>query len=69
VKSGWTIGGGSEMKLGGAWSAKVEYLYVDLGSQSVNFVHDMGLGFANNVTVSTSIHEHIARVGLNYRLD
>ncbi|QPF92417.1 outer membrane protein [Bradyrhizobium commune] len=69
VKSGWTVGGGSEMKLGGAWSAKVEYLYVDLGSQSVSFVHDMGLGFTRTITDSTSVHEQVARVGLNYRFD
>jgi outer membrane immunogenic protein len=32
TKTGWTIGGGVETRLGGAWSLKLEYLYVDLGS-------------------------------------
>jgi outer membrane immunogenic protein len=33
IKAGWTVGGGIEAALIGNWSAKVEYLYVDLGSQ------------------------------------
>jgi opacity protein-like surface antigen len=31
-RSGWTLGGGVEARLWGDWSAKLEYLYVDLGS-------------------------------------
>ena len=31
-RTGWTIGGGLEAALVGNWTAKVEYLYVDLGS-------------------------------------
>jgi outer membrane immunogenic protein len=31
VKAGWTAGGGIEGAFGGGWSAKLEYLYVDLG--------------------------------------
>lgn len=34
TKSGWVIGGGSEVRLVGPWSAKFEYLYMDLGSIS-----------------------------------
>lgn len=66
VKLGWTVGGGIEAKLRGRWSAKIEYLYVDLGSQSVSYVNDFGAGNTNINTVSTNIREHIARLGLNY---
>jgi outer membrane immunogenic protein len=66
VKSGWTVGGGIETKLGGQWSAKIEYLYVDLGSQSVSYVNNFGAGNTNTTTVSSSIREHIARLGVNY---
>ncbi len=31
TKTGWTVGGGVEAAIAGPWTAKVEYLYVDLG--------------------------------------
>ena len=31
-KTGWTVGVGLEYAFLGNWSAKIEYLYVDLGS-------------------------------------
>ena len=31
TQTGWTAGGGIEAKIGADWTAKVEYLYVDLG--------------------------------------
>src|SRR5262249_27774827 len=31
VRAGWTAGAGIEGAFGGGWSAKVEYLYMDLG--------------------------------------
>ena len=36
TRFGWTAGGGLEYAFMGAWSAKVEYLYVDLGKASCN---------------------------------
>ena len=33
-KFGWTIGGGIETMFASNWSAKIEYLYMDLGSVS-----------------------------------
>jgi outer membrane immunogenic protein len=58
TKTGWTMGGGVEAKLGdnSHWSAKLEYLYVDLGD--VDF-------FTNSVSIK--VRDHIARVGVNYR--
>ncbi len=39
TKGGWTWGTGVEAALGGNWTAKAEYLFVDLGSSSAsNFV-------------------------------
>ena len=34
TKTGWTVGGGVEFAIAGPWTAKVEYLYVDLGKGS-----------------------------------
>lgn len=31
IKAGWTVGGGLETHISGPWTAKIEYLYVDLG--------------------------------------
>jgi outer membrane immunogenic protein len=31
-KVGWTVGGGLEAAIAGPWTAKIEYLYVDLGN-------------------------------------
>jgi outer membrane immunogenic protein len=55
TKTGWTLGGGVEYGLGGPWSIKAEYLYVDLG--------DTGSVLGS----STSFHTNIVRAGLNYR--
>ena len=61
-KLGWVAGGGVETALAGGWSAKLEYLYVDLGSITDAFT------IGNNADVATStIRDHIVRVGLNYR--
>jgi outer membrane immunogenic protein len=54
-KVGWTLGGGLEAAIAGPWTAKVEYLYADLGSGSA-------------VAGSTAtFRTNIVRGGLNYR--
>jgi outer membrane immunogenic protein len=65
---GWTLGGGVESRLTDAWSLKLEYLFVDLGSQQFSFVSSQpGLGNRSTVTVHTDISEHLLRFGVNYR--
>jgi outer membrane immunogenic protein len=73
TKGGFAIGGGVETALawmGAAnWSAKIEYLYVDLGTVSNSYnVAFPGAG-ANSYTVANSsrINDHLVRAGLNYR--
>ena len=53
---GWTAGGGMEVALAGNWSAKAEYLYVDLGSRT----------FALDGT-DHGIASSLLRFGVNYR--
>jgi outer membrane immunogenic protein len=65
TRSGWTLGGGIESALIGNWTAKVEYLYVDLGSQTLSSVDAFGPPGAIAVTADT--RDHIVRAGLNYR--
>jgi outer membrane immunogenic protein len=55
TKTGWTAGGGVEAKIAGPWSAKLEYLHVDLGSG------------ASIVGSEASYHTDIVRAGLNYK--
>ena len=58
--TGWTIGSGVEAALGGNWTGKIEYLYLDLGNQSG--------GVPGVYAYGSDIREHIFRVGLNYRI-
>jgi outer membrane immunogenic protein len=55
---GWTVGAGLEYAFLGNWTAKLEYLYVDLGS--------VNLGIAPIVN-NVSFKENIVRAGLNYK--
>ena len=59
TKIGWTAGGGLEYAFQGAWSAKVEYLYADLGKASCSVAI---CGATTDVTFKTSI----VRGGINY---
>ena len=61
--SGWTIGGGTELALGPNWSAKLEYLYVDLGTVN-NTVMVTGVA---SLTDSARIQMNVVRAGVNYR--
>ncbi len=58
-KLGWTAGAGAEWAFDRNWSAKFEYLYVNLGS--VTFFD------ATATPVTSKINDHIFRIGLNYR--
>jgi outer membrane immunogenic protein len=60
TKTGWTVGGGLEAALAGPWTAKVEYLYVDLGKASCGIAV---CGIPTDVDVTANI----VRAGLNYR--
>lgn len=74
--TGWTIGAGAEMALGRNLSAKLEYLYYNLGelwlANPSLAHHDVLLG-TTPVADATSAHTrfagHIVRTGLNYRFD
>jgi outer membrane immunogenic protein len=62
VKAGWTAGGGIEGALGGGWSAKLEYLYIDLGKLEQTLSTPTG-----TETFNSRVTDHIVRVGLNYK--
>jgi outer membrane immunogenic protein len=62
-RGGWVIGSGVEASLGGNWTGKIEYLWLNLGDRLDQFALN---GFAQ--AMSTDIREQIFRVGLNYRI-
>jgi outer membrane immunogenic protein len=59
-RAGWTAGLGLEYALLGPWSAKVEYLYANLGSSSCG---------ATTCGIDTTVkyNVNIIRLGVNYR--
>jgi len=63
-RAGWTIGAGVEGMFARNWTAKAEYLYVDLGNQpSFSGAFPDGATAAQNVSFRTSI----IRFGINYK--
>jgi outer membrane immunogenic protein len=59
TRLGWTAGGGVETMLAPNWTAKLEYLYVDLG--------DKNTYTAATGPVQVALTSHIVRLGLNYK--
>lgn len=60
--TGWTVGGGIEWALQGNWSAKLEYLYVDLGKKEL-------FDIVPGVPETVSAKLNVVRFGLNYKFD
>ncbi len=69
TQSGWTAGAGLEWAFADNWTAKVEYLYVNLGNGSVNCVNTTCTGFngGNPLPVSVSLTENLVRAGVNFK--
>jgi outer membrane immunogenic protein len=77
TQSGWTAGGGIEWAFADNWTAKVEYLYVNLGNTSVNCVNAVctavsslsvtGVPPGPAIPVSIGLTENLIRAGVNYK--
>jgi outer membrane immunogenic protein len=61
---GWTVGAGLEWAFAENWTAKVEYLFVDL-AQNAACNHGYSCGFNSNSNVK--LNESIVRVGVNFK--
>jgi outer membrane immunogenic protein len=64
IRTGWAGGGGIEWMLAPHWTLRAEYLYLDLGSNSVTATSPFTTPFA--FTASSTFHENIARAALNF---
>ena len=61
TQTGWTAGGGVEFAFTPNLTAKVEYLYVDLGSQACP------PGSCAASATSVTLTENVVRAGINYK--
>lgn len=66
---GWTVGAGVEGAIGGNWTARLEYLYVDLSKVSGSFATTQAAfgGGAIISSYSSRVTDNIVRVGINYK--
>lgn len=67
IKSGWAVGLGTEMQWDAHWSARLEWLHIDLGSIG-NSLSSAGTPFSTQTTTwSRSERYDLLRAGINYR--
>lgn len=67
TETGWTAGVGIETKLSRSWTAKTEYLYIDVGSNSFGGVADPASTFGATQAVTFDNQFHVIKTGLNYK--
>ena len=60
TRAGWTAGGGVEFGIAGPWSAKLEYLYVDLGQANCSAT-------TCGTPTDVDFNANVVRAGINYR--
>jgi outer membrane immunogenic protein len=68
TRTGWTLGAGLEWALWDNWSAKVEYNFMDFGTDNVAFTYRAG-GSAPGLVERWDIDQqvHVVKLGINYR--
>lgn len=74
TRVGWTAGGGLEWMFWPQWSARIEYLFYDLGAVAYPVAvttdwHFSSLQFANATQARTRFDGHIVRAGVNYHFN
>jgi outer membrane immunogenic protein len=70
TRTGWMVGGGAEWALWHNWSAKLEYNYMDFGTETINVAANVclyGTCSKKDVRVDIDEHMHVVKLGINYR--
>jgi outer membrane immunogenic protein len=63
TEAGWTVGAGIEVGFAPNWTAKAEYLFVDLPNATCTTTTNCGAAAGSTVT----FNENMVRVGVNYK--
>jgi len=63
TEAGWAVGGGFEIAFAANWTAKVEYLFIDLPNATCTTTTNCGVLAGSTV----SFNENMVRVGVNYK--
>jgi outer membrane immunogenic protein len=66
TRVGWTVGAGLEASLGGNWTGKIEYLYMDFGKYTTGATLLLNAP-PSRVDLASKVTDNILRVGVNYR--
>ena len=71
TKTGWTVGGGVEYALTNRWSVKGEYLYYDLGNETLTGVQTPPpiILLQNSANYVFETRGSIVRLGFNFKLN
>ncbi|MDO8980521.1 MAG: porin family protein [Afipia sp.] len=69
TKVGWTVGAGLEYAFAQNWSVRAEYMYLDLGSSSVNTLITNAAHASERTPFNTSVDltAHLVRAGVSYK--
>lgn len=67
TRAGFALGGGIEGRLAGNWTAKIEYLHLDLGT--VTTIPAPAVNSTTAAAFNSRISDNILRVGINYKFD
>ena len=69
IRTGWTAGGGAEWLLDQHWSAKIEYQFVDLGTDTVRLTAVANAPGTTPSSFNVAFRDrfNVVRVGMNYR--
>ena len=68
TRLGWSAGGGIEALIASNWTARIDYLYFDLGSASYPVISTANFGFGETEVMRPEVkfNGHVVRAGVNY---
>jgi len=65
--AGWTYGGGLEYRLGGPWSAKIEYLHFAFGTKDASLTAVTAAPVGTVYPYANALSADTVKFGLNYQ--